>query len=129
MKRGRMGGQRAWLPAACLLLAVPDALAVEAGEVAFIMNRAFAVGEGKEVDAAVRVLRIDSVPVSASLSKVPCSAGRHVIEVSCTARVFAGMGTVDFDSRSAMAVEVAAGRTYQLGARYSVRGDCAPVLE
>jgi hypothetical protein len=104
-------------------------LAVEAGEVAFIMNRAFAVGEGKEVDAAVRVLRIDSVPVSASLSKVPCSAGRHVIEVSCTARVFAGMGTVDFDSRSAMAVEVAAGRTYQLGARYSVRGDCAPVLE
>lgn len=128
-KRGRMGGHRAWLPAACLLLAVPDASAVEAGAVAFIMNRAFAVGGGREVDAAVRVLAIDSAPVSASLSEVPSSAGRHVIEVSCTARVFAGMGTIDFDSRSAMAVELAAGRSYQLGARYSVRGDCTPVLE
>jgi hypothetical protein len=117
------------LPAACLLAVMLGASMAEAAEDGFILNRAFTVGEGKEIDAAVRVLKLDSVAVDPSLSIIRTSAGAHVLEVSCTARVFAGMGRVDFDSRSAMTIEVEAGRTYQLGARYSVRGDCTPVLE
>lgn len=117
------------LPAACLLAVMLGASMAGAAEDGFILNRAFTVGDGKEVDAAVRVLKLDSVAVRASLPKVRTPAGTHVLEVLCTARVFAGMGTVDFGSRSVMTIEVEAGRTYQLGARYSVRGDCTPVLE
>jgi hypothetical protein len=108
------------------VLVVPVSMAEEA---AFITNRAFTVGGGKEVDAAVRVLAVDFVAVNATQSKVRLSGGTHVVEVLCTARVLVGMGTADFDRKSALTVQVAAGRTYQLDARVSVRGECTPVLE
>ncbi len=114
---------------ACVLAALLGVATAEAAETALIRNRMFAAGGGKELDAAVRIVAIDSIPLRDLLPAVQIAAGTHVIELSCTARVFAGMGTVDFDSRSTLTVDIAAGRTYQLDAQVSVRGDCTPVLE
>ena len=114
---------------ACLLMTMLCTTMSQAEEVAVIVNRAFAAHGGKEVDAAVRVLAVDSVPVSAMQSRLLLSGEAHVIDVLCTARVFVGMGTVDFDSQSRMTIRVATGRTYQLNARASVQGECTPVLE
>ncbi|MBC8007281.1 MAG: hypothetical protein H7X76_04445 [Prolixibacteraceae bacterium] len=115
--------------AVCLLAATSGAAVSRAEEAAVIRNRAFAHGGGKEVDAAVRMVAVDSVPVGAKLAQVRIAAGTRAIEVVCTARVLAGMGTVDFDSISVLTVQVAGGRSYQLEARVSVQGDCAPFLE
>lgn len=96
---------------------------------AVIRNRAVTVGGGKEVDAAVKVVAIDSRPVVDEKSPIEVAPGEHVIEVVCTARVFVGMGTVDFPSKSALTIRVESGRVYRLDAQVTVQGDCTPVLE
>ncbi|MEO8007214.1 MAG: hypothetical protein ABI728_01645 [Betaproteobacteria bacterium] len=96
---------------------------------AFIKNRALAVGAGKEVDAAVTVVAIDARPVADEESDVEVAPGRHEIEVACTARVFVGMGTVDFPSKSVLTIEAQSGRIYRLDAKVTVQGDCTPVLQ
>lgn len=93
------------------------------------MNRALTVGGGKEVDAAVNVVAIDSRPVVDGKSHIEVAPGQHVIEVICTARVFVGMGTVDFPSKSVLTIRVESGREYRLDAKVTVQGDCSPVLE
>ena len=129
MRENSSRGWHSWLTAVCLLAATSGAAVSRAEEAAVIRNRAFTPGGGKEVDAAVRIMAVDSVPVSATLPQVRVPAGTRVIEVVCTARVFVGMGTVDFDSKSALTVQVTGGRSYQLDAGVSVQGDCSPVLE
>ena len=114
----------------CLVLASGGGLAAPTAEPpALIMNRALTVGGGKEVDAAVNVVAIDSRPVVDKKSFVEIAPGRHVIEVVCTARVFVGMATVDFHSKSAITLEVESGRVYRLDGKATVRGDCTPALE
>ncbi|MEQ1881358.1 MAG: hypothetical protein ABL878_10355 [Burkholderiales bacterium] len=118
-----------WLRSACLASAVLVGLTVFAAEPpAFIKNRAVMVGGGKEIDAAVRVIAIDSHEIDAGISQFEVAPGKHAIEVECTARVFVGMGTVDFPERSALSVELKSGRTYQLDATVTVKGECVPVL-
>jgi hypothetical protein len=115
---------------ACIALALGGGLAAPAAEPpAVIMNRALTVGGGKEVDAAVNVVAIDSRPVVDKNSRVEVPPGRHAIEVVCTARVFVGMATVDFPSKSAITIDAQSGRVYRLDAKVTVRGDCTPVLE
>jgi hypothetical protein len=127
MRENSLRERRSWLMAICLLAATAGVLKAE--ESAIIRDRGFAAGGGKEVDAAVRIVTIDSVPVDAKLSQSRVPAGTHVIEVSCTARVFVGMGTVDFPNKSALTIRVESGRVYRLDAKVTVQGDCSPVLE
>lgn len=113
-----------------IALGVGGGLAAPAAEPpAVIRNRAVTVGGGKEVDAAVKVVAIDSRPVVDEKSPIEVAPGEHVIEVVCTARVFVGMGTVDFPSKSALTIRVESGRVYRLDAQVTVQGDCTPVLE
>lgn len=113
----------------CIVVIVGGGLAAPAAEPpAVIMNRALTVGGGKEVDAAVKVVAIDSRPVVAETSDIEIAPGKHVIEVLCTARVFVGMGTVDFPSKSALTIQLESGRVYRLDAKVTVQGDCTPVL-
>jgi hypothetical protein len=114
----------------CMVVIVGGGLAAPAAEPpAVIMNRALTVGGGKEVDAAVKVVVIDSRSVVDEKSPIEVAAGEHVIEVECTARVFVGMGTVDFPSKSVLTIRVESGRVYRLDAKVTVQGDCTPVLE
>jgi hypothetical protein len=114
----------------CIALALGGGLAAPAAEPpAVIMNRALTVGGGKEVDAAVKVVAIDSRPVIGEKSLIEVAPGRHVIKVVCTARVFVGMGTVDFTSNSVLSIQVESGREYRLDAKLTLQGDCTPVLE
>ena len=114
----------------CIALALGGGLAAPAAEPpAVIMNRAVTVGGGKEVDAAVNVVAVDSRPVVDKKSHVEVAPGPHVIEIVCTARVFVGMATVDFPSKSAITIDAQSGREYRLDAKVTVRGDCIPVLE
>lgn len=114
----------------CIALALGGGLAAPAAEPpAVIRNRALTVGGGKEVDAAVKVVAIDSRPVVDEKSHVEVAPGEHVIEVVCTARVFVGMGTVDFPSKSILIIQVESGRVYRLDAKVTVQGDCTPVLQ
>ena len=114
----------------CIALALGGSLAASAAEPpAVIMNRALTVGGGKEVDGAVNVLAIDARPVVEKQTHVEVAPGQHVIEVVCTARVFVGMGTVDFPSQSVLTIIVESGHVYRLDAKVTVRGDCTPVLE
>ena len=114
----------------CIALALGGGLAAPAAESpAVIMNRARTGGGGKEVDAAVNVVAIDSRPVVDKKSRIEVAPGQHVIEVVCTARVFVGMGTVDFPSTSVLTIRVESGRVYRLDAKVTVQGDCTPVLE
>ena len=114
----------------CIALALAGGLAASAAEPpALIRNRALTVGGGKEVDAAVKVVAIDSRPVVDEKSHTEVAPGRHAIEVVCTARVLVGMGTVDFPSNSVLSIEVQSGRVYRLDAKVTVQGDCTPVLE
>jgi hypothetical protein len=113
----------------CIVVIVGGGLAAPAAlPPAVIMNRALTVGGGKEVDAAVKVVAIDSRPVVAETSDIEIAPGKHVIEVACTARVFVGMGTVDFPSKSALTIQLESGRVYRLDAKVTVQGDCTPVL-
>ena len=119
-----------WLVlSACIALALWGGAVPAAESPALIKNRALAVGAGKEVDAAVSVLAIDARMVADEESDVEVAPGRHEIEVACTARVFVGMGTVDFPSKSVLTIEVQSGRVYRLDAKVTVQGDCTPVLE
>jgi hypothetical protein len=114
----------------CMAVALGGTLAAPAAEPpAVIRNRALTVGGGKEVDAAVNVVAIDSRPVVAKTSHIEIAPGKHVIEVLCTARVFVGMGTVDFPNKSALTIQLESGREYRLDAKVTVQGDCTPVLE
>ena len=114
----------------CIALALGGGLAAPAAEPpAVIRNRALTVGGGKEVDAAVNVVAIDSRPVVDETSHIEIAPGKHVIEVACTARVLVGMGTVDFPNKSALTIRVESGRVYRLDAKVTVQGDCTPVLE
>jgi hypothetical protein len=114
----------------CIALALGGGLVAPAAEQpAVVRNRAMTVGGGKEVDAAVNVVAIDSRPVVDKKSHIEVTPGEHVIEVVCTARVFVGMGTVDFPSKSALTIRVESGRVYRLDANVTVQGDCTPVLE
>jgi len=94
-----------------------------------IVNRALAVGGGKEVDAAVKVVAVDSRPVVDQRSGIEVAPGEHIVEVMCTARVFVGMGTVDFPSKSALTVNLESGHVYRLDAKVTVQGDCTPILD
>jgi hypothetical protein len=119
-----------WVKSAFLSSAVLAGLTVIAAEPpALIKNRTVLVGGGKEVDAAVRVIAIDAQLVSDSASEFQASPGKHVIDVECTARVFVGMGTVDFPERSALSVVLESGRAYQLDAAVTLKGECVPVLK
>jgi hypothetical protein len=119
-----------WVNLACLTSAILMGLTVIAAEPpALIKIRTVTAGGGKEVDAAVRVVAIDSREVAADFSEIEVSPGNHAIEVECTARVFVGMGTVDFPERSVLSVELESGRTYQLDAAVSLKGECIPVLK
>ena len=122
----KSGGRRARLVWMALVLC-SQALAADGP--ALIRNRVFIVGGGKEVDAAVRVVAVDALPVVDNQSEVYVAPGPHVIEILCTARVLAGMGTVDFPSKSDLAVGLESGRSYQLDASVTVRGDCTPGLQ
>jgi hypothetical protein len=114
----------------CIALAWGGGLAAAAAEPpAVIRNRALTVGGGKEVDAAVKVVAIDSRPVVDEKSTIEVASGQHLIEVVCTARVLVGMGTVDFPNTSVLTIQAESGREYRLDAKVTVRGDCAPVLE
>ena len=114
----------------CLALALGGGLAALAADPpAIIRNRALTVGGGKEVDAAVSVVAIDSRPVIGEPSLVEVAPGEHVIEVMCTARVFVGMGTMDFPSQSVATIQAESGQEYRLDAKVAVQGDCTPVLE
>ena len=114
----------------CIALALGGGLAAPAAEPpAVIRNRALTVGGGKEVDAAVKVVAIDSRPVVDEKSHIEVAPGKHLIEVVCTARVFVGMGNVDFPSNSVLTIRVESGREYRLDAQLTVQGDCTPVLE
>ncbi len=114
----------------CVALALGGGLAAAAAESpALIRNRVLTVGGAKEVDAAVSVLAIDSRPVADKKTEFEVSPGKHVIEIVCTARVFVGMGTVDFPSKSVLNIQVEGGRAYRLDAKATVQGDCTPVLE
>ncbi len=114
----------------CIALALGNGLAAPAAEPpAVIRNRALIVGGAMEVDAAVKVVAIDSRPVVDEKSHVEVAPGEHVIEVVCTARVFVGMGTVDFPSKSALTIQVESGRVYRLDAKVTVQGACTPVLQ
>lgn len=114
----------------CIALALGGGLAAPAEEPpAVISNRALTVGGGKEVDASVTVVAIDSRLVTDKAARIDVSPGEHVIEVLCTARVFVGMGTVDFPGKSILTIHVESGRVYRLDAKVTVRGDCIPVLE
>jgi hypothetical protein len=118
-----------WVNLACLASAILVGLTVIAAEPpALIKNRTVTVGGGKEVDASVKVVAIDSHGVDAGVSELEVSPGKHAIEVECTARVFVGMGTVDFPERSALSVELESGRAYQLDAAVTIKGECVPVL-
>lgn len=131
MKAHALTFRAACLLGSCLVLAaslVPAADA-DAGETAVIRNKALAIGGGKEVDAAVSIGSIDSRRVQPGNDSLETAAGKHSLVVLCRARVFVGMGTVDFDTRAVMDVDLEAGRTYQLGARATVKGDCIPVIE
>ena len=114
---------------ACIVLALWGGAVLAAEPPALIKIRALAVGTGKEVDAAVSVVAIDARPVVDEESDVEVAPGRHEIEVECTARVFVGMGTVDFPSKSVLTIDVLSGRVYRLDAKVTVQGDCTPVLE
>ena len=114
---------------ACIVLALWCGAVLAAELPALIKSRALAVGAGKEVDAAVSVVAIDSRPVVDEESDVEVAPGQHAIEVACTARVFVGMGTVDFPSKSVLTIEVQSGRVYRLDAKVTMQGDCTPVLE
>lgn len=128
MKAGMSGRRLA--QAVCMALALADGLAAPAAEPqAVIRNRAFTVGGGKEVDAAVNVVAIDSRPAVAGKTHIEVEPGLHVFEIVCMARVFVGMGTVDFPGKSALTVQVESGRVYQLAAKVTVQGDCTPMLE
>lgn len=114
----------------CIALALAGGLAAPAAEPpAIIRNRALTVGGGKEFDAAVNVVAIDSRPVVGEKSHIEVAAGEHEIEVVCTARVLVGMGTVDFPGKSTLTIRVESGRVYRLDAKVTVQGDCTPVLE
>jgi len=114
----------------CIAMALGSGLVAPAAEPpALIRNRALTVGGGKEVDAAVKVVVIDSRPVVDAISHIEVAPGNHVIEVACTARVLVGMGTVDFPSTSVLTIRVESGRVYRLDAKVTVQGDCTPVLE
>jgi hypothetical protein len=114
---------------ACIVLGLWGGAVLAAEAPALIKNRPLAVGIGKEVDASVSVVAIDARPVVDEESDVEVAPGRHEIEVACTARVFVGMGTVDFPSKSVLTIDVQSGRVYRLDAKVTVQGDCTPVLE
>ena len=114
----------------CIALALGGGLAAAAAEApAVIRNRALTVGGAKEVDAAVKVVAIDSRTVVDDKSYIEVAPGQHAIEVVCTARVLVGMGTVDFPNTSVLTIQAESGRVYRLDAKVTVRGDCTPVLE
>lgn len=114
----------------CIALALGGGLAALAAEPpAVIRNRALTVGGGKEVDASVTVVAIDSRPVVGGKSHTEVAPGMHEIEVVCTTRVLVGMGTVDFPNTSLLTVQVESGRVYRLDAKATVRGGCTPLLE
>jgi hypothetical protein len=118
-----------WVNLACLTSAILMGLTVIAAEPpAMIKNRTVTVGGGKEVDAAVKVVAIDSREVDAGAAQFEVVPGKHAIEVECTARVFVGMGTVDFPERSVLSLELESGRAYQLDAAVTLKGECVPVL-
>jgi hypothetical protein len=114
----------------CIALALGGSWAAPAEEPpAVIWNRAVTMGGGKEVDAAVNVVAIDSQSVAEEDSYIEVGPGRHVIEVVCTARVLVGMGTVDFPITSILTIQVESGRVYRLDAKATVQGACTPALE
>ncbi len=122
---GHRLAQTAWVA-----LALAGGLVASAAEPpAVIANRAFTVGGGKEVDAAVNVVAIDSRPIAGTKSRIDVTPGQHAIEVTCTARVFVGMGTVDFPGKSVLTLVAESGREYRLDAKVTVQGDCTPMLE
>ena len=129
MKSNFEKSARRLVKSACLASALLVGLTgTAAAPPALIKNRTVMVGGGKDVDAAVRVIAIDSREIDAGVSEFEVAPGKHAIEVECTARVFVGMGTVDFPERSALSVELESGRTYQLDAAVTVKGECLPVL-
>ena len=113
----------------CIALAVSVVQVPAAQSPAVIRNRALVPGAGKEVDAAVKVLAVDARPISGASAEVDVAPGRHIIKILCTARVLAGMGTVDFESKSEIAMTAESGRIYQLDGIATVRGECRPVLQ
>ena len=65
----------------CVALTLAGSLAALMAEpLAVIRNRALTVGGGKEVDAAVKILAIDSLPIVDGKSKIAVAPGEHAIK-------------------------------------------------
>jgi hypothetical protein len=105
------------------------AASAHAQEPATILNRAFQGSTGAGVDVELKSVSIDSVAVAGDEPQVQVAAGARTIEVLCSTRVFAGMGRVDLSTTATLKVDLEAGRVYQLDAKASEKGDCAPELK
>ena len=117
-----------WLAAWILAAAFATAPSY-ADQTATIVNRAFAGSTGAGVDLAVTTVSVDSVPVAQDKPQVQVSSGVRAIEVSCSTRVFAGMGRVDLNFKTTVSVDLEVGRVYQLDAQVTEQGDCTPQLK
>jgi hypothetical protein len=117
------------LPA--LLLAGSAICAVAlAADNAIIKNKILAaITKDQEQDAAVTVLKVGAKQFAPDQAAVQAPAGEQSLEIECTSRTFVGMGTMDISKTVNMTVKLEPGRTYQLGAKLSKRGDCMPTIE
>ena len=120
--------QASWL-AAWLFAATFAAAPSHADQTATILNRPFAGSTGAGVDLAVTTVSIDSVPVTEEKPQVRVNAGVRAIEVSCSTRVFGGMGRVDLNFKTTVTVDLEVGRVYQLDAQVTEQGNCTPQLK
>lgn len=82
-----------------------------------------------DTDASVVVARVNNQPIIATADQTNVPAGEQSLEVECLVKLYVGMGTVDFSKVSRMDVKLEAGKTYQLGATLTAKGDCTPTIE
>jgi hypothetical protein len=113
-----------------LLALVASAPSSWSANSATIKNKVLAViSKDNQQDAAVTVRKIGAKELPPDQAAVEATPGEQRLEVECLSRTFVGMGTMDIAKTVQMTVKLEPGKTYQLGARLTKRGDCMPTME
>lgn len=83
----------------------------------------------QEIDTAVTLKKINDLAIDDLQDQTEVSPGEHTLEIECIVRTFVGMGTVDLGKMKQFTIAINAGRTYQLGAKFSPEGECTPTID
>lgn len=83
----------------------------------------------RDVDAAVTVAKISGLETPPDQERVEVPSGDQVLEILCQSRLMVGMGTVDVEKIVPISMDFEPGRTYRLGAKLDLQGNCTPTID